>query len=323
MKNDCEIVKDLLPNYINGFLNPDTNSFVKEHLSNCADCQEVLENMKNNNERSSEEKVEIDHLKKYRKRMLGVKVFLFTILFIIIVIIITIIIKYNYNNSIMQKVIQNINNYKNSDNYILDVTEHRVNYKPRPDDYVHSITYYYKDGKYKIEHHSKDIDEEIINSDRYEYGEIDSNKKVEIVENDKTAHNQVSNYTYVKKGKFFNTLLYDIDRFDTDFGFFYNIFFRMIYSVRTDRFNGRECYVFKQKDNSGFTEYWIDKENMILIRTIEDDYNNYYREKTYSVIFNTVTDEDVTIPDLQGYTIIDENREVDDVYVDFFNKLNS
>lgn len=46
MKNECSIVKDLLPLYAENMLSEDTAGFVKEHLSGCADCCEDLEVLK-------------------------------------------------------------------------------------------------------------------------------------------------------------------------------------------------------------------------------------------------------------------------------------
>lgn len=43
MKNrDCSIVRDLLPLYIDDVVSMDTKQFIKEHISECADCQKEL-----------------------------------------------------------------------------------------------------------------------------------------------------------------------------------------------------------------------------------------------------------------------------------------
>ena len=38
MNNECSIVLDLLPLYVEGMLSEDTATFVKEHLAQCAAC---------------------------------------------------------------------------------------------------------------------------------------------------------------------------------------------------------------------------------------------------------------------------------------------
>ena len=49
MKNEktCNIIQDLLPNYIDNLTNEETNIFIEEHLDTCNNCKNILENMKN------------------------------------------------------------------------------------------------------------------------------------------------------------------------------------------------------------------------------------------------------------------------------------
>ena len=42
---DCDIIKDLLPSYIDKTASNSTNELVEEHLKNCEDCTSILENM--------------------------------------------------------------------------------------------------------------------------------------------------------------------------------------------------------------------------------------------------------------------------------------
>lgn len=75
----CELVKDLLPSYIDELTSDVTNEYIKDHLSNCENCQNVLNSMTNQPIEDPtirvEEKTEIDFLKKTRKqnnkRLLG------------------------------------------------------------------------------------------------------------------------------------------------------------------------------------------------------------------------------------------------------------
>lgn len=39
MKNECSIVRDLLPLYAEGMLSEDSAAFVKEHLDTCEECR--------------------------------------------------------------------------------------------------------------------------------------------------------------------------------------------------------------------------------------------------------------------------------------------
>jgi hypothetical protein len=46
MRNDCEIVKDLLPLYAEGMTSPASNEFIEEHLKTCTECQQALAAMR-------------------------------------------------------------------------------------------------------------------------------------------------------------------------------------------------------------------------------------------------------------------------------------
>jgi hypothetical protein len=42
----CEIIKDLLPSYIDSLTSPESNLEIEEHLKNCSQCQKIFEQMK-------------------------------------------------------------------------------------------------------------------------------------------------------------------------------------------------------------------------------------------------------------------------------------
>ena len=46
MRNECSIVRDILPLYIEDLVSDDTASFVEEHLKNCSECQKELAKLK-------------------------------------------------------------------------------------------------------------------------------------------------------------------------------------------------------------------------------------------------------------------------------------
>lgn len=46
MRNECNIIRDILPLYIDKIVSEDTISFVEEHLEKCVACRAELENMK-------------------------------------------------------------------------------------------------------------------------------------------------------------------------------------------------------------------------------------------------------------------------------------
>lgn len=45
MKNDCSVVKDLIPMYAEGLVSPETKEFINEHCRDCENCRKLLENL--------------------------------------------------------------------------------------------------------------------------------------------------------------------------------------------------------------------------------------------------------------------------------------
>lgn len=68
----CDVIRDLLPSYVEQLTGSETNELVEQHLADCEECRKVVENMKNNEKMSpviqGEEKAELDFLKKNKKR---------------------------------------------------------------------------------------------------------------------------------------------------------------------------------------------------------------------------------------------------------------
>lgn len=70
MKNDlsCEVVKDLLPLYIDNLTSNVTNDAIESHIRSCPQCSEVLSRMREPEIFSADEDADIDFLRKNRKK---------------------------------------------------------------------------------------------------------------------------------------------------------------------------------------------------------------------------------------------------------------
>ena len=68
----CEIIRDLLPSYIDGLTSNESNFEIEEHLNNCKQCKEVFEEMKSEitAENIEVNKEKIKPFKKLNKRVL-------------------------------------------------------------------------------------------------------------------------------------------------------------------------------------------------------------------------------------------------------------
>lgn len=64
----CEIIRDLLPNYIDGHISKETYDLIFKHLSDCKECKEEFENMKISLTSNTTHKKNIDFLKGVRKK---------------------------------------------------------------------------------------------------------------------------------------------------------------------------------------------------------------------------------------------------------------
>ena len=43
----CEIIRDLLPSYVDGLTSEESNREITAHVAECAPCKEILEQMQN------------------------------------------------------------------------------------------------------------------------------------------------------------------------------------------------------------------------------------------------------------------------------------
>ena len=72
--NECSIVKDLLPSYIDRLTSKESNIFIENHLSNCIECKEEMDFMKKDNENKEEEKEYINFAKKTQSKFKALKI---------------------------------------------------------------------------------------------------------------------------------------------------------------------------------------------------------------------------------------------------------
>ena len=98
MKNECDIVQDLLFGYNDKTLRNTSKEFVENHLKECNKCKEVLKQIQNDTE-PQEEIEEINYLKKVRSKINRKNIFLIIALVLLVfVILFNILVFVNYNN---------------------------------------------------------------------------------------------------------------------------------------------------------------------------------------------------------------------------------
>ncbi len=98
MKNECDIVQDLLFGYNDKTLQNTSKEFVENHLKECNECKEILKQIQNDTE--TEEEIEkINYFKKVRSKINRKNIFLIIALVLLaFVILFNILVFVNYNN---------------------------------------------------------------------------------------------------------------------------------------------------------------------------------------------------------------------------------
>ena len=66
----CEIIQDLLPNYIDGLTSPVTNQEIENHLNECRKCRELFQDMNETVDVSSTSSRSIDPFLKIKESQL-------------------------------------------------------------------------------------------------------------------------------------------------------------------------------------------------------------------------------------------------------------
>lgn len=88
MRNECKIVSDLLPLYVEDMVNIETSEFIKEHLEKCESCKAEFESLKNGEdlkELFNEEKEKQEDIKPFKKIMKKMNLQVHSISYLLIV----------------------------------------------------------------------------------------------------------------------------------------------------------------------------------------------------------------------------------------------
>ena len=97
MKNECDLVKDLLFSYNDNILSNTSKELVEEHLKKCDECKKILEEIKQDSNEKKQIK-EIDFLKGIKKNINKKNIIiLFAFILLIIIILFNVQVYKNYN----------------------------------------------------------------------------------------------------------------------------------------------------------------------------------------------------------------------------------
>lgn len=283
-ENNCKIVKDLLPNYLDKLTSRETNDFIENHLKTCKKCQEDFDFMKKEFEKTNNNQVkEVKYAKKYNRklRLLGM------ILGIIILIIAVFFLR---NAIIVASLCSKVKNYENYSNYHLTWTSHGK-------ESASVFDTQYKDGVYVTKIYSYIYDKKNVENTggliAAFYGK-ENESETAYYSSDKSIKISDENTNILKPQNFAS-----ITEANQSVGSF--LWYCISNTITTAICNGKECYRFSN------TNIYVDKQTGVTLRT-EGTY--YYQDVTVDTIsditieFDEVEDEDLTIPSFEDYTVI-------------------
>lgn len=266
-----------------------------------------------------ENEIELNHLKKINRNITFLHTIIFLMLFIILSIFLVLFIKYYKANSIINEAYQNLQSLSQANNYKLVRDSININYQTSEIS-QEQLTYYYKDGRYKLTSNITDNAKFKNEYSTTKYFEDNGYSSTIIFHNLKSIEKITNSYIELKKGDPFR-IFSDTYMYGSINGFS-SIYLKLSLSIRTDYFNEEECYVIRaQSSEDGYRETWISKENFFTIRQVETVNNLYYKEEKFNLMLDVVNDEDVDSSNIlqmyNDYTITD-NITIDN-YMSYYN----
>lgn len=268
MKKECKIVQDLLPNYLEKVTTEETNEFIKSHIDQCNECNEVYNSMQENMEiKKLETNEEINYLKKFRIKLKLLRNILILIFIIFVVII-------GRKVIILSNLYNRAKEFQTPDNY-----------------YSKAIAYDNKSTRILEKYHKDTVDLYTLNliylSNNYDYIKYTyyDNKTEKLFIEESKDGTKVSS----KDGMHIYSTVHCLNNDILDImDCFKYIFLSSIHKVNLQ---DKECYLIK----SGNTEMFIESSTGIIIKIIDNDLNfttDYYYE------FGAVSENNIMKPNI-------------------------
>lgn len=285
MKKDCKIVQDLLPAYIDNVLSEETKLYVEEHLKSCDECKKVYDEMNFDLQKEDVKNTEIvKTIKKYKRKIVTLKVFVIIVI-LAIIITITSIIGFRFY-VVKNALIKNIN-YDVSGNFRIEEYEESIE---RYD--IHTTTYY-GEGKMK-----KVRGDEVLEYwEGSEHYYIDNENKTYYIVNENISEND-DIYIPILVVEGMEKLIKDNQISNIEI---LKFILNKDVTIQKEGFRAKEYYVIKNmlKGERVYFDkdtFWADK-----VET-----RSAFGTKEYRVLTSSVSWYEVTKPDLTNYTLVEK-----------------
>jgi hypothetical protein len=296
---ECKIICDLLPSYIDELTTEDTNQYIQQHLGNCRDCKQVLEEMKKDFKTNiiKKDTREVKYIKKYNMKMKILKFILLGILLIFLFSYIRkVIILVGLNNK--------SNEYTNSSNFYMKT----INFTSAAE-IMTTLENYKKDGKYIRKIKSLSESSKVSTTEYYNGENLNVYNEIELEKKDGEYVLRKTASLNSDKHVIYEPIIPNVIDIRHPIRF---IEMPIFSTISSEKCNGKDCYrivLYSFGDNDG-TIYYIEKETGLLLRSIgvssmyaKVDGEKYDMITDYQYEFNVVTEEDFIEPDIMEYDI--------------------
>ncbi len=285
MKKDCKIVQDLLPAYIDNVLSEETKLYVEEHLKSCDECKKVYDEMNFDLQKEDVKNTEIvKTIKKYKRKIVTLKVFVIIVI-LAIIITITSIIGFRFY-VVKNTLIKNIN-YDVSGNFRIEEYEESIE---RYD--IHTTTYY-GEGKMK-----KVRGDEVLEYwEGSEHYYIDNENKTYYIVNENISEND-DIYIPILVVEGMEKLIKDNQISNIEI---LKFILNKDVTIQKEGFRAKEYYVIKNMLNG--ERVYFDKDTFWADKV---ETRSAFGTKEYRVLTSSVSWYEVTKPDLTNYTLVEK-----------------
>lgn len=311
MKNkDCELVKDLLPSYVDGLTSDETNEFIESHVKECPECKALLNDMKRETVAAETVKSKkfVKFAKKYKKKLRILKFIIFVFLSLIVIHLIR---NFVIASDIMNKLYTTIQ----SNNY------HYTRYSFDPNGGATKEEFYFKDGKYLSFLNVINFNEEFTYPKYWYY--YDGTQKFTY------SIDEISNIKYYTTNdleKPYRPMYMDMY---SEMSKFHSILGLTLSpsSIKKSNCNGKDCYtvdLFSNGDNLTF----YDRDTGFPVRVLlmnagyspnNPDYIRHSSVMDFYIDLNVVTDDDLIVPNIEEFKPYDDVKpDIEKAYFDYY-----
>lgn len=286
MKNECEIVYDLLPNYIEHVTNETSNEFIENHISGCENCRRLYNELRVGTNSKDTQTREINFLKKYKRHLNTIKIIF---ILVIVLILATFAGKWLKKYNILKEIAETSQSNQSSNNY-------------------HIIEYYYTEGhilkmeQFKMDEKNKftytmETEDGTVTETTYSHkvndNEYIGTTYIENGENKSVRENVKINRELFKDSVLYNANIKDLLRYSFDA------------TIKTTTFRDRECYYINNLPiltGGKYERVYFDKATGLMIGSSQVDSSQNSATPIEAVYeYNVVTDKDFIEPDILNY----------------------